>query len=55
MLTLLIVSEFAVLTGDFHSLSATDLRVLAASYSLEIERFGSKNLRPHPVRCSFAT
>jgi RNA-binding protein NOB1 len=39
------VSEFAKSTGDFFSLSATDIKVLALAYMLEVERNGTVNLR----------
>lgn len=46
------VSNFAKLTGDFVSLSATDLRVLALTYMLEVEANGKAHIRtkPKPVR-----
>jgi len=44
------VSEFARKTGDFASLSLTDLNVLAVTYDLEVELAGgSHHLRSEPV------
>lgn len=44
------VSEFARKTGDFASLSLTDLNVLAVTYDLEVEQTGGgAHLRTEPV------
>ncbi|KAM9765618.1 RNA-binding protein NOB1 isoform 1-T1 [Menidia menidia] len=42
------VTEFSKKTGDYPSLSATDIRVLALTYQLELEHVGSQHLRPEP-------
>eukprot|EP00123_Amoebidium_parasiticum_P009386 comp19436_c0_seq1/m.22565 comp19436_c0_seq1/g.22565 ORF comp19436_c0_seq1/g.22565 comp19436_c0_seq1/m.22565 type:complete len:567 (-) comp19436_c0_seq1:550-2250(-) len=48
---LLAVSEFAKKTGDYRSLSAVDIRVLALTYMLEKELVGTvDHLRKEPVR-----
>jgi RNA-binding protein NOB1 len=44
------VIEFAKKTGDYPSLSAVDLKVLALAYTLEMEVSGGKKLRADPVR-----
>lgn len=43
------VCEFAKKTGDFASLSAVDLKVVALTYELEKEHVGTDHLRPEPV------
>jgi RNA-binding protein NOB1 len=43
------VIEFAKKTGDFSSLSATDIRVLALTYLFEFELNGNNHLRSEPV------
>uniref|UniRef100_A0A914W4T8 RNA-binding protein NOB1 n=1 Tax=Plectus sambesii TaxID=2011161 RepID=A0A914W4T8_9BILA len=43
------VTDFAKKTGDFASLSATDLKVLALTYMLEVEHKGSDHLKTEPV------
>lgn len=43
------VSEFAKKTGDFGSLSAVDLKVIALTYELEKENVGTDHLRKEPV------
>jgi RNA-binding protein NOB1 len=43
-----IVTEFARKTGDLHSLSATDIRVLALVYTLEKELVGVDHIRTQP-------
>lgn len=42
------VSKFAQATGDLHSLSLADLKLLALSYSLEKAAHGDEHLRKHP-------
>lgn len=44
------VSEFAKLTGDFRSLSAVDLRVLALTYQLEKEHCGIDHIKKRPTK-----
>ena len=44
-----VVTEFAKKTGDYASLSATDLRVLAVTYDLESEKCGVVHLNSEPV------
>jgi RNA-binding protein NOB1 len=48
------VCEFARRTGDFHSLSRVDLKVLALAYMLECEINGSDNLRSEPAQLQVA-
>lgn len=42
------VTEFSKKTGDYPSLSATDIKVLALTYQLELEQVGSHHLRKEP-------
>uniref|UniRef100_A0A3B4XE75 NIN1 (RPN12) binding protein 1 homolog n=1 Tax=Seriola lalandi dorsalis TaxID=1841481 RepID=A0A3B4XE75_SERLL len=42
------VTEFSKKTGDYPSLSATDIKVLALTYQLELEQVGSQHLRRDP-------
>ncbi|XP_041917700.1 RNA-binding protein NOB1 isoform X1 [Alosa sapidissima] len=42
------VTEFSKKTGDYPSLSATDIKVLALTYQLELENVGSKHLKSEP-------
>lgn len=49
---LLAVQRFARETGDIHSLSAVDLKLLALTHTLEQAAHGSANLREHPVQVS---
>ena len=42
------VVSFAKKTGDYRSLSVTDLRVMALTYMLEVERNGTANIRAAP-------
>merc|ERR1719494_1599497 len=44
------VTDFSKKTGDFKSLSATDMRVLALMYQLEKEYCGDANIRKEPTR-----
>lgn len=43
------VTEFTKKTGDYYSLSAVDLRVIALTYHLEKEFTGGKNIRDKPL------
>nr|XP_033476000.1 RNA-binding protein NOB1 isoform X2 [Epinephelus lanceolatus] len=43
-----LVTEFSKKTGDYPSLSATDIKVLALTYQLELEHVGSKHLKKEP-------
>merc|ERR1719452_369818 len=43
------ISDFARKTGDYASLSAVDIRVLAVTYDLEVEHVGSAHLRSAPL------
>uniref|UniRef100_A0A8C6Z395 NIN1 (RPN12) binding n=1 Tax=Nothoprocta perdicaria TaxID=30464 RepID=A0A8C6Z395_NOTPE len=43
-----LVTDFARKTGDYPSLSATDLQVLALTYELEAETVGPERLRREP-------
>lgn len=42
------VTEFSKKTGDYSSLSATDIKVIALTYQLEKEKVGSDHLRSAP-------
>merc|ERR1712142_1257996 len=44
------VTEFAKKTGDYKSLSAVDLRVLALTYQLEKEFGNPENIKTEPTR-----
>ena len=43
------VTEFSKKTGDYISLSATDITVMALTYQLEKELVGTDHLRPEPT------
>ncbi|KAM3624694.1 uncharacterized protein V6R79_000308 [Siganus canaliculatus] len=43
-----LVSDFSKKTGDYPSLSATDIKVLALTYQLELEHVGSQHLKKEP-------
>ncbi|KAK1784980.1 hypothetical protein P4O66_018412 [Electrophorus voltai] len=43
------VTEFSKKTGDFPSLSATDIKVLALTYQLELENVGAGHLKKEPA------
>lgn len=43
-----VVAEFAKKTGDFPSLSATDIKVMALTYQLEKEHVGVEHLKSIP-------
>lgn len=47
--SLKIISDFAKKTGDFATLSLTDLTVLALTYQLEKEKVGVSHLRNEPL------
>lgn len=47
--SLKVVSEFAKKTGDFATLSLTDLSVLALTYQLEKQNVGVEHLRKEPL------
>ncbi|XP_029904069.1 RNA-binding protein NOB1 [Myripristis murdjan] len=42
------VTEFSKKTGDYPSLSATDIKVLALTYQLELEHVGASHLKKEP-------
>ncbi|KAG2448975.1 hypothetical protein HYH02_005729 [Chlamydomonas schloesseri] len=44
------VQRFARETGDIHSLSTVDVKLLALAHSLEVAANGQANLRGHPVQ-----
>lgn len=44
------VMEFARKTGDLHSLSKTDIRVIALAYTLERELVGTDHIRTEPTK-----
>lgn len=44
-----IVTEFSKKTGDYPSLSATDIQIMALTYQLEKEMVGTEHLRTEPV------
>lgn len=53
---ILLVTEFSKKTGDYPSLSATDIKVLALTYQLELEHVGSQHLRTQPeIKVSYVT
>ncbi|XP_066540346.1 RNA-binding protein NOB1 [Hoplias malabaricus] len=43
------VTEFSKKTGDYPSLSATDIKVLALTYQLELENVGAGHLKKEPA------
>ncbi|CAK6984373.1 RNA-binding protein NOB1 isoform X2 [Scomber scombrus] len=43
-----LVTEFSKKTGDYPSLSATDIKVMALTYQLQLEQVGPQNLRKEP-------
>lgn len=43
------MSDFAKKTGDYTSLSATDIKVMALTYRLHIENIGKDTLKFEPV------
>lgn len=44
------VTEFSKKTGDYRSLSAVDLRLLALTYQLEKENIGDDHIRTEPLK-----
>ena len=46
------MTAFAKLTGDLAVLSQADIRVLALTYALEVEKNGTRRLRPAPGKPS---
>ncbi len=44
-----LVIEFSKLTGDFASLSLTDLKVIALTHTFELEVNGYQNLKSEPT------
>lgn len=42
------VTEFSKKTGDYPSLSATDIKVIALTYQLEKEKVGTEHLKDIP-------
>ncbi|XP_068903638.1 RNA-binding protein NOB1 [Tenebrio molitor] len=44
-----IITEYAKKTGDYPSLSATDIKVMALTYQLEKENVGVEHLRSEPI------
>lgn len=42
------MTEFSKKTGDYPSLSATDIKVLALTYQLQLEHVGSQNIKVEP-------
>ena len=46
------VTRFARATGDLHSLSTVDLRLMALARTLEVAAHGDSHLRELPVRRS---
>jgi RNA-binding protein NOB1 len=49
---LILVTAFAKLTGDIAVLSQADIRVLALTYALEVEKNGTRRLREAPGKLS---
>lgn len=46
---IIFVTEFAKKTGDYTSLSATDIKVMALTYQIEKEKVGSEHLKTEPT------
>lgn len=44
------MTEFSKKTGDYPSLSATDIKVLALTYQLEQEHVGAGHLKTEPEK-----
>src|SRR5690242_11124879 len=55
LLTQNTVVDFAKQTGDYRSLSATDLKVLALVYMLEREENGIEHIRTEPPSSTYAS
>lgn len=47
------VISFAQKTGDYGSLSSTDIKVMALTYTFEAEQYGTANIRTSPKPVSF--
>lgn len=47
------VAAFARKTGDFASLSLTDLKLIALTYTLEMESTGGAHIRLEPKVCIY--
>ncbi|XP_065202679.1 RNA-binding protein NOB1-like [Planococcus citri] len=47
------VSDFAKKTGDYSSLSSTDIKLIALTYQLELENVGRDHLRKSPIMKRF--
>ncbi|XP_069824640.1 RNA-binding protein NOB1 isoform X2 [Dendropsophus ebraccatus] len=47
-----LVTDFSKKTGDYVSLSATDIKVLALTYQLEVEHVGTEHIRMEPPQKS---
>ncbi|KAM4018698.1 RNA-binding protein NOB1 [Anomaloglossus baeobatrachus] len=45
-----LVTDFSKKTGDYVSLSATDIKVLALTYQLEVEHVGADHIRKEPTQ-----
>jgi hypothetical protein len=48
------VQRFARETGDIHSLSTVDVKLVALAHTLEVAAYGDKHLREHPVQVRLA-
>ena len=44
------MTEFAKKTGDYPSLSATDIKVIALTYRYEREKVGTSHLKTEPIK-----
>lgn len=51
----LIVTDFAKKTGDYASLSSTDLKLIALTYQLETQFVGQDHIRKSPIVKQFKT
>ncbi|CAD0202067.1 unnamed protein product [Chrysodeixis includens] len=47
------ITEFSKKTGDYRSLSATDIKVMALTYQLEKEKVGTDHLKTEPTTQKF--
>ncbi|CAH1109687.1 unnamed protein product [Psylliodes chrysocephalus] len=47
--SVIVITEFSKKTGDYPSLSATDIKVMALTYQLEKEKIGTAHLRLEPI------
>ena len=48
MFTMFSVTEFSKKTGDYRSLSAVDIRLMALAYQLEKEHVGTDHIKTAP-------